>query len=166
MHGRSSCISDMVCIISMAHALGMATSRLPPNISQAARHNAGRMRLPPASREYRMDLVTVSGYATGQAASSASFTWPAFFFMYSMNFSEATSPNAPNEMPTLAVQGIQINERTFRMLLGFKLHGHYCTQSITHQWKWQNLGPPPHFVSPANKMLNHRIRAQMASHLL
>mmetsp|Transcript_15015 Transcript_15015/g.32260 ORF Transcript_15015/g.32260 Transcript_15015/m.32260 type:complete len:202 (-) Transcript_15015:327-932(-) len=62
MQGRSSCISDMVWIISSAHAVGMATEESSVNISHAAMHRAGRMRLPPASSEYRIDSWTESGY--------------------------------------------------------------------------------------------------------
>eukprot|EP00955_Chlamydomonas_euryale_P024771 260907-Chlamydomonas_euryale.AAC.1 len=49
MDGRSSCINDMVWTISIAHAVGIATCRSPPTMSHAARHSAGRTRLPPAS---------------------------------------------------------------------------------------------------------------------
>lgn len=48
----------------MATAVGMAVSMLPPNISHAAMHRIGRIRLPPAMSEYRMDsvMVAVSGH--------------------------------------------------------------------------------------------------------
>jgi hypothetical protein len=52
MEGRSSWMSDMVCSISMAQAVGIACCALPPTASQAARHRHGRTRLPPASSEY------------------------------------------------------------------------------------------------------------------
>jgi len=51
MAGRSSCTRDMVWIISMATAVAMAISSVPPNISHAAMHMMGRMRFPPAMRE-------------------------------------------------------------------------------------------------------------------
>jgi hypothetical protein len=51
MAGRSSWISDIVWIISIATALGIACSTLPPTSSHAARHSTGRTRLPPASNE-------------------------------------------------------------------------------------------------------------------
>ena len=49
--GRSSWISDMVWIISIATALGIACSTVPPTSSHAARHSTGRTLLPPASSE-------------------------------------------------------------------------------------------------------------------
>lgn len=52
MEGRSSWMSDIVCSISMAQAVGMAWLMEPPTASQAARHRQGRTRLPPASSEY------------------------------------------------------------------------------------------------------------------
>lgn len=52
MEGRSSWMSDMVCSISMAQAVGMACAMLPPTASHAASARHGRTRLPPASREY------------------------------------------------------------------------------------------------------------------
>mmetsp|Transcript_19346 Transcript_19346/g.49217 ORF Transcript_19346/g.49217 Transcript_19346/m.49217 type:complete len:263 (-) Transcript_19346:437-1225(-) len=61
MAGRSSWMRLMVCTISMAHAVGMAAWMSPPTSSQAARVSAGRTRLPPASREYRMDSRRTSG---------------------------------------------------------------------------------------------------------
>ena len=48
MEGRSSWMRDMVWIISREQAVGMACSMVPPISSQAARHSAGRTRLPPA----------------------------------------------------------------------------------------------------------------------
>mmetsp|Transcript_9077 Transcript_9077/g.15595 ORF Transcript_9077/g.15595 Transcript_9077/m.15595 type:complete len:244 (+) Transcript_9077:826-1557(+) len=51
MQGRSSCMRLIVWIISSAHAVGMATLESSVNISHAAMQSAGRMRLPPASRE-------------------------------------------------------------------------------------------------------------------
>ena len=36
----------------MAQAEGIACSMVPPTNSQAAKHRAGRMRFPPARREY------------------------------------------------------------------------------------------------------------------
>jgi hypothetical protein len=41
----------IVCTISIAHAVGIAAAAVPPTISHAARHSAGRTRLPPASSE-------------------------------------------------------------------------------------------------------------------
>lgn len=52
MAGRSSWIRDMVWIISVLNAVGMAVSIEPPNISQEAIVSTGRMRLPPANSEY------------------------------------------------------------------------------------------------------------------
>lgn len=52
MEGRSSWMSDMVCSISIAHAVGMACAMFPPTASHAARQRHGRTRLPPASSEY------------------------------------------------------------------------------------------------------------------
>ncbi|KAH0450003.1 hypothetical protein IEQ34_020695 [Dendrobium chrysotoxum] len=51
MQGRSSCMSDMVWIISTAQAAGKARLSSPPTSSHAAMQRAGRMRLPPARRE-------------------------------------------------------------------------------------------------------------------
>ena len=51
MAGRSSWISDMVCTISKATAVGMADSTDPPANAQAARQRMGRNRLPPANSE-------------------------------------------------------------------------------------------------------------------
>lgn len=45
-------MSDMVWIISMATADGIACSIVPPTISHAARQSTGRTRLPPANSEY------------------------------------------------------------------------------------------------------------------
>jgi len=68
---------DMVWIISSAHAVGMATSMVPPMSSQAATQRQGRMRLPPASSEYLMDSCRRSGYISGteseRACSMAAF---------------------------------------------------------------------------------------------
>lgn len=50
--GRSSWMRLMVWIISIAHAAGIACLMRPPTSSHAARHSAGRTRLPPASSEY------------------------------------------------------------------------------------------------------------------
>ena len=44
-------MSDIVWIISSPTAVGAATSRLPPNISVAAKQSIGRTRLPPAMSE-------------------------------------------------------------------------------------------------------------------
>lgn len=52
MEGRSSWMSDMVWMNSIAQADGRACSMLPPTSSQAARQRAGLTRLPPASSEY------------------------------------------------------------------------------------------------------------------
>lgn len=45
---------DMVWIISVDTAVGMAASMVPPNISHAAIVRIGRTRLPPAMSEYRI----------------------------------------------------------------------------------------------------------------
>lgn len=45
-------MSDMVWIISVLTAVGMAVSIEPPNISHAAIVSTGRTRLPPAMSEY------------------------------------------------------------------------------------------------------------------
>lgn len=45
---------DMVWIISVLTAVGIAVSIVPPNISHAAIVRTGRTRLPPAIREYRI----------------------------------------------------------------------------------------------------------------
>ncbi len=53
-----ACIEEgrrTVWIISVAQAVGMAASIEPPSISAAARVRMGRMRFPPAIREYRID---------------------------------------------------------------------------------------------------------------
>lgn len=49
--GKSSWMSDMVWIISREQAVGIACSMVPPTSSHAARHSAGRTRLPPAARQ-------------------------------------------------------------------------------------------------------------------
>lgn len=54
----------MVCIISIAQAVGIACSMVPPTSSQAARHSAGRIRFPPARSEY---LHAISGVVKGVA---------------------------------------------------------------------------------------------------
>src|SRR2546423_528276 len=46
---------------STAQAKGMASASLPPHAAAAARHKAGRIRLPPAKSEYRMALWMVAG---------------------------------------------------------------------------------------------------------
>jgi hypothetical protein len=63
MEGRSSWMSDMVCSISIAHAVGMACAMFPPTASHAARQRHGRTRLPPASSEYlRATAPRVKGF--------------------------------------------------------------------------------------------------------
>lgn len=50
----------IVCIISRATAVGIATFSLPPNISQAAKQRIGRIRFPPAINEYFIDSMIFS----------------------------------------------------------------------------------------------------------
>mmetsp|Transcript_12700 Transcript_12700/g.39236 ORF Transcript_12700/g.39236 Transcript_12700/m.39236 type:complete len:221 (-) Transcript_12700:309-971(-) len=78
--GRSSWISDMVWIISIATAVGIACASVPPNISHAAMHITGRTRLPPASSEYRMlsTIFFVSGVVHWMDASRAASTAATF----------------------------------------------------------------------------------------
>ena len=61
---------------STAQASGMAPAALPPQAAAAARHSAGRIRLPPAKSEYRIALWIVAGLAdpAGRNRSSASLT--------------------------------------------------------------------------------------------
>jgi hypothetical protein len=84
MDGKSSWMSDMVWIISIATAVGMATSSSPPNISHAAMHSTGRMRLPPANRLYFMDSMMCSTFGCDavKEASSAFSTATIFLPMY------------------------------------------------------------------------------------
>ena len=48
-------MSDIVWIISKAHAVGIAWSMVPPTSSQDARQSAGLTLFPPASSEYLID---------------------------------------------------------------------------------------------------------------
>src|SRR5262249_33934472 len=61
---------------STAQASGMAFTRFPPQASAAARHKAGRIRLPPAKSEYRIARWIVPGLAVtgGRKRSSALLT--------------------------------------------------------------------------------------------
>src|ERR1700722_20227240 len=61
---------------STAQASGIAAASFPPHASAAARHNAGRTRLPPANSEYRIALWIVAGLVLsfGRNLSSAAFT--------------------------------------------------------------------------------------------
>ena len=78
----------------MAHALGMATDVSPPIISQLAKHSIGLTRLPPASKEYRIDSCTVSGYAIGTAASRAALTFMAVAMTYLSKLKSSASTHA------------------------------------------------------------------------
>mmetsp|Transcript_18638 Transcript_18638/g.56304 ORF Transcript_18638/g.56304 Transcript_18638/m.56304 type:complete len:229 (+) Transcript_18638:1430-2116(+) len=98
MLGRSSWMSDMVWIISMAQAAGMAHSTVPPTSSAAARHSAGRTRLPPASNEYRIDSFTSSGYCMGTDLSRAWSMSSARCFMYCLK-SNASAPSPEGAAP-------------------------------------------------------------------
>src|SRR4051794_34962000 len=51
---------------STAHASGMAWASFPPQAADAARHKAGRMRLPPAKSEYRIARWIVAGFASAE----------------------------------------------------------------------------------------------------
>lgn len=82
MQGRSSWMSDIVCTISIAQAVGMACSMVPPTSSQAMIVRMGRIRLPPAISEYLIDSLTTSGYCCGVDASRAFSTTAARSIMY------------------------------------------------------------------------------------
>ena len=62
----------MVCIISSATAVGIATSCDPPSISHAAMQRTGRMRFPPAMREYDIASHMRSVWGTRDATDAAS----------------------------------------------------------------------------------------------
>lgn len=74
-------MSDIVWIISTAQADGMAVISFPPTSSQAAMQRSGRILLPPARREYRMDSWIFIGCWRETAASKALFTEFAFSSM-------------------------------------------------------------------------------------
>lgn len=59
MDGKSSWISDMVWMNSIAHAEGRACSILPPTSSHAAKQRAGLTLFPPAKSEYLRVSQTV-----------------------------------------------------------------------------------------------------------
>jgi hypothetical protein len=70
----------MVWIISRATAVGIAIASFPPNISQAARHNIGLIRFPPAINEYFIDSIIFSTF--GEVADkefSRAFSTTTFF---------------------------------------------------------------------------------------
>ena len=71
MQGKSSWIKLCTCNISIAQAIGSASSMLPPKSLQVSRHITGLSLLPPASTLYLIDTNISSGYCTG---------------MYSFNF--------------------------------------------------------------------------------
>mmetsp|Transcript_34868 Transcript_34868/g.74342 ORF Transcript_34868/g.74342 Transcript_34868/m.74342 type:complete len:146 (-) Transcript_34868:73-510(-) len=75
----------MVWIISRATAVGMAMSCVPPTISHAARQSTGRMRFPPAMREYPIasHILSVWGIRDFTDAARASSIGPFFDRRYS-----------------------------------------------------------------------------------
>mmetsp|Transcript_36438 Transcript_36438/g.104436 ORF Transcript_36438/g.104436 Transcript_36438/m.104436 type:complete len:270 (+) Transcript_36438:805-1614(+) len=104
--GRSSWMSDMLWIISMATAVGMHDASLPPKSSQAARHRMGLTLLAGASRLYRM--ASANRDALGCDANSGTErerAWSTAAFLSLKKAFRSKSPSSSSARSTTAGAG-------------------------------------------------------------